>query len=109
MSIASDNRAKYLKPPTFQEIEIFREKLGVRPATFEKFFALGRGSYHKYKMGEENLPARLWSVVYEKTMPQYVTGIIPSGKKKAKLTGKKSGKRTKKAPSAILNKLNELK
>lgn len=96
MDIAKENRKKYIKPPTFLQVEEFRKMLGVRGATMEHFYDLGRGTYYKYKIGEKNLPARLWHIFYEKILPQTVADKPGGSKKRAKTTHTKIGQAKKK-------------
>lgn len=112
MTISQENKAKYLIPPTFEQIEEFRKKLGVRGATIEHYYALGRGTYYKYKIGEKNLPVRLWHIFYEQIVPQAGTPKTHPDKRGAKTTYKKShtSKRNKPKSSskAVLDKLSNL-
>lgn len=109
MSIAQDNRAKYLKPPTFEEIDDFRKLLGVRVATFERFFGITVGTINKIKKGERDLPANKWHIIYEKVKPAYGSGFLTSGKKLAKNKAKNASKPTNKKPSnATISKLSAL-
>ena len=109
MSIAQDNRAKYLKPPTYQEIEIFRKELGVRIATFERFYGIALGTIKKIRKGKENLPAKLWHIIFEKLYPEQNRAAIPKKGQHSATGGTKRGKIKKKKPSAaIISKLSAL-
>lgn len=109
MSIAQDNRTKYLKPPTYEEIETFRKELGVRIATFEKYFGLSVGCIKRIRKGREKLPAKAWNFIYEHIVPQYGLAVSEVNLKTDKLRSKKGSKpRKKKLSPAVMDKLSKL-
>lgn len=109
MSLAKENRAKYLKPPTYQEIEEFRALLGVNIATFERFYDITQGTIKKIRKGKENLPAKVWHFVYKKIVPKYGLSISLTNTTLKNVRGTKRGKSVNKSASKeVLNKLSHL-
>lgn len=109
MSNAKENRAKYLEPPTFDQIDAFRKLLNVRVATFERFFGISKGSLRKIKKGERKLATDKWHIVYEKIIPAYGSGFLnekmDTGKNMAK---KQAATKKKKISTAIMDKLSSM-
>lgn len=94
MSQASDNKAKYLKPPSLQQIEAFVADLGVTCTQFEKFFGIATGTIKQIRLYENTepkpqyerkLPAKFWHIIYEKIVPAYGSGFLEHPDKKIKL------------------------
>lgn len=75
-AVAMNNRAKYMKAPTWEQINHFILELGVTVAQFERFYDIPAKTLFNVKTGERALPARFWHIVYERIKPAYGAGFI---------------------------------
>jgi hypothetical protein len=73
--LEKENRRKYLKSPTFEQIEEFINELDVSYAQFERFFGMKTKTINRVKIGERGLPAKYWHIIYERIKPAYGVGF----------------------------------
>lgn len=78
-NVRHPNQLKYLKPPSWEQIEIVLKAHGVSGQQFERFYGMYPNQLAKIKCGDKNLPAKHWHIIYEclrmidegKPMPVY--------------------------------------
>lgn len=110
MSIAQDNREKYLYAPTFEQIEEFRKSLKLSRPVFERFYGIPLGTIKDVKKGKIKLPAKYWQIIYEKIQPQiYSINFKPKSKLPTKGVKKRGTPSKDKASNAIMSALKDLK
>jgi hypothetical protein len=56
---------KYLKPPSIELILKVVKSAGVKPAQFEIFFGIAKGTIKQVKIGSRAMPAKHWELFYE--------------------------------------------
>lgn len=105
MTLAQENRRKYLKPPTWEQIEAFRVKLEVSMAQFERFYGIPKETLKNVKMGKRNLPAEKWAIVYEEQVPLYGIGFTD---KKQERTGVRTKSHAPTPTKPLIDKLTSL-
>lgn len=74
-----ENRKKYLKPPTKDQVLAFVKELGVSYAQFETFYGIAKGTIGLVSIGERDLPTAYWHIIYTKVKPAYGSGFLNSG------------------------------
>lgn len=110
MSIAQDNREKYLYAPTIEQIEEFRKSLKLSRPVFERFYGIPLETIKHIKNKKRNLPAKFWEIIYEKVPPQvYSIHFKPKSKLPTKGTKKRNNTTASNTSNAILSALEELK
>lgn len=103
-----ENERKYLKSPTFQQVDEFVKELGVTYASFERYFGIAEGTIRKMK-DPRPLPARHWHIIYEKIVPTYGIGFN-NPEYDPKIYKKKTRKKKKikkHVSQTLLNRLSE--
>lgn len=71
---AAKNRTIYLKAPPYDQVIEFIAELGVSQSQFERFFGIAKGTIKQIQVGNCQLPAKHWHIVYEKIKPAYGVG-----------------------------------
>lgn len=102
ITLAKQNRLKYLKAPPLEQILEFVKELEVTEAQFERFYGIPAKTISQIKVGNTPLPAKFWHIVYEKIKPMYGAAYY-ARKKEPKQ--KKSGVTTSKQEFPHGNKL----
>lgn len=77
---AQQNRTKYLKAPTLEQVESFITKLKVSGAQFERFYGIPDGTIRQIKLNKRSLPAKFWHIIYEQVKPAYGSGFLDQNK-----------------------------
>lgn len=86
---------KYLRPPTVKQIMEFVNECGVTMTAFERYFEFPNGVLRQVKMGNRDLPAKYWSVIYERVIPVYGTKFSKERHVPRRVTNKLPKKRAK--------------
>ena len=68
---AEDNLKKYLKPPTWEQIDSLVKEVGVTIYRFESYYGLPFNHLAKVKCGLKQLGRAYWHIFYERIKPEY--------------------------------------
>lgn len=74
--LARENRKKYLKAPTWEQIESFINELETSVNQFEGFYDIPTNTLNQVKSGARKLPSAYWGIIYAKIKPAYGSGFI---------------------------------
>lgn len=66
IDIATQNKRKYLKAPSWVKINSFIKKCGVSESHFELFFGMPKGTIKVYRFGNRKLPSQYWHIFFDK-------------------------------------------
>lgn len=69
--LAEQNRMRYLKQPTMEEIDSFIKFCRVSELQFERFFRIAAETIKNVRNGDRPLPAKYWHIFYERKIPIY--------------------------------------
>lgn len=75
-TVAHINREKYLKAPTWEEIDSFLKSKKIKMSSFEKFYGLPESTLRHVKTGTRELPAKFWHIIYNQIVPSYGVGFL---------------------------------
>lgn len=83
---ARENRKKYLKAPTPEQVKEFVTELQVSSRQFETFYGIPTNTILQVVSGSRNLPAKFWDIIYERKKPAYGVGFLTTGGVKPAVT-----------------------
>lgn len=76
------NRLKWLAPPTIEQIEaVYKHKLKIPGAAFERWYKMPRGMIAKVRLGSKPMPAKYWHLFFEEPTVEEAGPVAPSPKK----------------------------
>jgi uncharacterized protein (DUF2249 family) len=64
-AVRHPNQLKYLKAPSWEQIEKVVQAHGVVGQQFERFYGLSPNQLAKCKRGDKQLPTKHWHIIYE--------------------------------------------
>lgn len=100
------NKIKYKKPPTIEQINTHVKHMDMTTPHFERYFGIPYGTIGKIRCGERELPVKFWNIIYKK-MENKPRGSYKRKKANKTIPNISPIPPSKQTQSGVLNKLKE--
>lgn len=108
MNQSLEVKTKYLKEPTWEQIESFVKEVGVSYPHFEAYYGIPFTTLKNVKAGKRSLPCKFWEIILNRIVPERGVGFY-AAQKSSKLLTKPKARPRKQISSDLHDRLATMK